>query len=120
MIDATPTGLVRNPAALARVSVVAKLHVVATTGAHCEAHYSPVHWLLDLTEAQLADRFIADITDGMPATDTAHRAAPARTGEGNPIRAGIFKAGIDYWSISDFERRVLRASPKCTPKPGRR
>ncbi len=66
MIDARPTGLGRNPAALARVSVVAKLHVVATTGAHREAHYSPVHWLLDLTEAQLADRFITDITDGMP------------------------------------------------------
>ena len=118
MIDATPTGLGRNPAALARVSVVAKLHVVATTGAHREAHYSPVHWLLDLTEAQLADRFIADITDGMPATDTAHRAAPARTGEGNPIRAGILKAGIDYWSVSDFERRVLRSIAEAHSQTG--
>ena len=27
----------------------------------------------------------------------------------HPVRAGVLKAGIDYWSISPFEHRVLEA-----------
>jgi predicted metal-dependent phosphotriesterase family hydrolase len=47
MIDATPTGLGRNPVALARISRATGIHVVATTGGHREAHYAPGHWLLE-------------------------------------------------------------------------
>lgn len=109
MVDATPTGLGRDPAALARISAARGLRVVAATGAHREVHYDPGHWLRGLTEQELADRFTADLEDGMPCTDTPGRGAPARTPDGAAVRAGVVKAGIGYWSMSVFERRVLAA-----------
>jgi phosphotriesterase-related protein len=107
MVEATPTGLGRNPAAVARISATRGVHVVMTTGAHREAHYVSGHWLLDLTAEQLGERFSADIVAGMPEVDTTDPGAPALTPHGEPVRAGMLKAGIGYWRISPFERRVL-------------
>ncbi len=73
MVDATPTGLGRRPAALARASADAGLAVVATTGAHREAHYGSGHWLTELDEAALARRFVADVREGIPGIDEAER-----------------------------------------------
>lgn len=118
MIEATPTGLGRNPAALARVSRAADLHVVATTGAHREAHYAPGHWLLQLSERELADRFARDLELGMPGLDTAGAAEPAFTDQGAAIRAGVLKAGIGYWTWTAFERRVLAAVADAHSRTG--
>ena len=103
MVDATPTGLGRDPNGLARISATTGLGVVATTGAHREEHYGAGHWLLDETTDALADRFCADLTDGMPARD-----GPGRTGP-TGVRAGVVKAGVGYWRVSAYERRVLAA-----------
>ena len=109
VVDATPTGLGRRPAALARVAAAAGLHVVATTGAHREPHYGAGHWLLELSEAQLAGRFTADVTEGQPVADEPDRGVLASAPDGSPVRAGVVKAGIGYWSIGAFESRVLAA-----------
>lgn len=112
MVDATPTGLGRRPAALARIAAATGLQIVATTGAHREAHYGPDHWLTQLSPAALTARFISDLQDGMPQTDQPAGTEPATiatTAAGQPIRAGVLKAGVDYWSISSFERRVIEA-----------
>ena len=109
MVDATPTGLGRRPAALARITTDTGLRIVATTGAHREAHYGPDHWLTRLSADELADRFLADLQDGMPESDAPTRSAPAATHDGHPIRAGVLKAGVGYWSITAFERRVIEA-----------
>ena len=69
MVDATPTGLGRRPAALARAAAAADLRVVAATGAHREEHYGASHWLLDLDAAALADRFLAELVDGLAEAD---------------------------------------------------
>jgi len=69
IVEATPTGLGRDPAATARVSVGTGLAVVLTTGAHREVHYSPHHWLSGLSTDQLTDRFVRDLVDGVPALD---------------------------------------------------
>ena len=109
MVDATPTGLGRRPEALARISTDTGLHIVATTGAHREAHYGAHHWLAELGVAELADRFLTDLQKGMQRSDGPTVAPAALTNAGQPIRAGVLKAGIDYWSISSFERRVIEA-----------
>ena len=109
VVDATPTGLGRRPAAVARISAFEDLSVVATTGAHREPHYAPGHWLADLSETELASRFVADVLDAMPDQDAPQRAGPAYGPGGQPVRAGVVKAGIGYWSMSVFERRVLAA-----------
>ena len=109
MVDATPTGLGRRPAAVARISARTGLHVVATTGAHREPHYGPGHWLLELGEDALADRFVRDVAEGMPVEDGPGSAAPALDPDGRPVRAAVVKAGVGYWSVTAFEHRVLAA-----------
>ncbi|SDJ04844.1 phosphotriesterase family protein [Nonomuraea jiangxiensis] len=99
MIDATPIGLGRDPAALARISARTGLAVVASTGVHREAHYPEGHGLRQLPVEELARWFVRELTSGMTA------------GAGSvPVRAGQIKAGIGYWSISPFERRTLEAA----------
>jgi 5-phospho-D-xylono-1,4-lactonase len=131
LVDATPTGLGRHPAAVARISAATGLHVVATTGAHRDAHYGSGHWLLECSPTELADRFAADLIQGCHEADTpgpASRAAePERRQclpkvavgpDNNPVRAGVLKAGIDYWRISSFERRVLDADADAHDRTG--
>jgi phosphotriesterase-related protein len=113
MVDATPFGLGRNPAALARISAATGLHVVATTGRHREAHYGDDHPMQVWTAERLAERFISEVAKGMPADDAVvieSRDAPlARTPDGEQVKAGMLKGGIDYWRISPFERTTLDA-----------
>jgi len=94
MVDATPIGLGRDAAAVARISAATGLRVVLSTGAHRCVHYADGHPLLALSEDDLAARFTAELTEGI-------------TGG---VRAGLVKAGIGYWSIGPFERRVLAAA----------
>lgn len=107
MIDATPIGLGRNPEAVARISAQEGLGVVAATGAHREAHYDIAHWLRETDADQRAAMFTADLLHGMPRRDG--EAERAHDASGAPIRAGLIKAGIGYWSISAFERITLEA-----------
>jgi len=109
MVDATPIGLGRRPAAVARISASAGLHVVAATGLHRDAHYPAGHWSGALSADRLAALFVRDIADGLPESDDPRSAAPAVGPAGAPVRAGLLKAGIDYWSISPRGRVVLEA-----------
>lgn len=137
MIDATPTGLGRNPEALARISRAAGLAIVATTGAHREAHYPADHPIRGLSASERAERYLDELLHGMPRYDEAQNArsqnaspendkaqngGPQNDGPQNddgiprasdetgaPVRAGLIKAGIGYWSITPFERATLEA-----------
>jgi predicted metal-dependent phosphotriesterase family hydrolase len=109
LIDATPTGLGRNPSAVARISHSTGIAVVHVSGAHHQGHYGSTHWLLEADENELVNRFLADVRDGLPAEDGRSRGSPAVGPNGDPVRAGMLKAGIGYWRISPFERRVLAA-----------
>lgn len=118
MVDATPTGLGRDPAGLARISAATGLSILATTGAHREDHYGASHWLLEQTVAQLAGRFVVDVQLGMPERDEPTGSQPALSPKANPVRAGVLKAGIGYWSIAAFERRVLDAVADAHARTG--
>lgn len=109
MVEATPTGLGRRPDAVARIARATGLTVVHVSGAHREEHYGAGHWLRDCGTEELARRFTADVVDGLPSSDVAERGAPAVGPTGEPVRAGMLKAGVGYWRVSVFERRVLAA-----------
>ncbi|SJN40150.1 Phosphotriesterase homology protein [Microbacterium esteraromaticum] len=109
MVDATPFGVGRDAAGLARISAATGLSVVATTGRHREAHYAADHPTRQWDSPRLAALFTADVLEGMPADDAAPEGARALTDAGDPVRAGMLKGGIDYWRISDFERTTLDA-----------
>jgi hypothetical protein len=110
MVEATPTGLGRDPAAVARISAATGLAVVHVTGAHRSEHYGEGHWLTAAAEDDLVARFTADILDGFPAEDSPWRSSRATGPDGTPVRAGMVKAGVGYWRIDPFERRVLAAA----------
>jgi len=117
-VEATPTGLGRDPGAVARISANVGMHVVHATGAHRDEHYSADHWVLSCNEDDLFERFEADVTDGLPAIDLPGRGAVAVGPYGDAIRAGMVKAGIGYWRMSTFERRVLAASARVGSATG--
>lgn len=118
MVEATPTGLGRDPAAVARISAATGLAVVHVSGAHRSEHYGPGHWLVADDVAQLTSRFVSDVRDGLPANDLPDRGAPAVGPSGEPARAGMLKAGIGYWRIDRFERRVLAAVAAAAVETG--
>ena len=118
MVDATPIGLGRRPEALARISETLGLGIVATTGRHKDTHYQVDHWLRAISVEALGQRFIADLVDGMRISDGAEGASPASTPAGEPVRAGVLKAAIDYWSISAFERDTLSAVARAHRETG--
>jgi phosphotriesterase-related protein len=118
MVEATPTGLGRDPAAVARISARTGLAVVHVSGAHRHEHYPAGHWLPQLPEAELVRRFTADVTTGLPAADLLERGAPAQGPDGDPVRAGMLKAGVGYWRIDPFERRVLAAVGAAAAETG--
>lgn len=108
IIEATPIGLGRNSWALSRVSLKADLKIVATTGCHRSAHYPSDHWLFTQTAQELADRFILEISQGLPAEDVKNYIHPPEdTMRSN--RAGLLKVGLDYWKIDNFSRTVVEA-----------
>ncbi|GAA3877418.1 phosphotriesterase-family protein [Leifsonia kafniensis] len=127
MIDATPSGLGRNPEALARISLAAGLAIVATTGAHREAHYPTDHPIRGLSASERAERYLDELLHGMPRRDVVRNEGAENGGPRNdspliddenprasddtgaPVRAGLIKAGIGYWSITPFERATLEA-----------
>lgn len=109
MVDATPFGLGRDPAGLARISTATGLSVIATTGRHREAHYAPDHPTRTADAAQLAALFIADVREGMPSSDADPHGPRALSPTGAPVHAGMLKGGADYWRISPFERTTLIA-----------
>lgn len=122
VVDATPFGLARDPAAVARISAATGLHVVATTGRHREAHYGPDHPMQVWGADRLAALFVSDLTRGMPADDAAVFETPdvpvAAGPGGQPVRAGMLKGGADYWRISPFERTTLIAVAQAHRETG--
>lgn len=99
MVEATPIGLGRRPAAVARISAARELHVVHATGAHHQGHYPGDHPFLTATVENLVARYRAEVLDGMD--DTA-------------VRAGVVKAGIGLWSIGPFEQRTVTAAAEVS------
>lgn len=110
MIDATPIGLGRRSAALARISADIGLHVVASTGMHRDGHYPAAHWLLSLDEAARGEVFASEIETGILATDAGPQDRCASAPDGRPVRAGIIKTAIEYWRITPQEHRTLEAA----------
>ncbi len=113
VVEATPTNLGRNVQATARISEALGLHIVHATGAHHQAHYRDGDPLLSASASKLGRLFTDDVEKGFAEGDgigdaTMRQSSPAGL-ERNRPRAGVLKAGIRYWAIGDFERRVIEA-----------
>ncbi|MGO1769300.1 MAG: phosphotriesterase family protein [Microbacterium sp.] len=121
VVDATPWGLGRRPAAVARISAASGVRVVATAGFHREVHYPDRADVLALTEEQIAELCLRELTQGQTTDDRLDGGGDvARGPDGAAVRAGLLKAGVGYWSITAFEGRVLSgvaAAQRATGAP---
>ena len=90
-VDMMPIECGRNPAKLAELSRRTGVHLVAATGLHHERFYGPSHWSLTATADELAERFVADIEDGIDADD----------GRGPVVRRTAHRAGVIKVAGSD-------------------
>jgi phosphotriesterase-related protein len=93
VVELTPIGLGRRADLLAEASRSTGVHVVAATGYHRDAHYRGGHWVYDASVQALADRVIAELTEGIE----------------DGIRAGVIKGGASRDYMSRFEQYRLRA-----------
>ncbi len=101
LVDQSVFGLARDPAGQARASRQSGVHVVAAAGTYVEA-YVPDD-LKGLSAEALADRFTAEVTDGMDGTD---------------IRAGLIGEMGCSWPMTGFERRALEAAAEAQRRSG--
>jgi len=100
LVDATPLGLGRRPAAARRIADATGVAVVLTTGLHRREHYAADHPLLSADVDTLAAAFTDDLLNG--AAEPGEPRDPA-------IRAGVLKAGMGYWRMDAAARRSLEA-----------
>jgi 5-phospho-D-xylono-1,4-lactonase len=113
VVDAMPCDAGRNATKLAELSRRTGINVVAPTGLHHERYYGPAHWNHRLTVDELAELFIADITDGIDEYDysgpivrrTAHR-------------AGVIKVAGSEGGPSARDRRIFEAAGQAHRRTG--
>jgi phosphotriesterase-related protein len=96
VVDWTPIGLGRDLDGLAHVAREAGLHVVAATGLHRDAHYTPDDPLRSAGVDELAGRFVAELRD----------------------RCGIVKAGASYHHLTPFEEKAFAAAAAAHGETG--
>ncbi len=105
VVDAMPCSAGRNVDKLAEVSRRSGVHVIAPTGLHLAKYYAPDLWSERESAAEIAERFRADIEDGIDARDylgpiverTAHR-------------AGVMKIAAGAPELTPREQRVYEAA----------
>ncbi|HKW73248.1 MAG TPA: aryldialkylphosphatase [Candidatus Dormibacteraeota bacterium] len=104
IVEVTPIGLGRKPARMRAVSKRARVHIIAATGYHRDAHYAADHWVREASLELLTERILTDLREGMHPEDWLSE-APL-----DPARAGVIKAGASYQHISALERERLLAA----------
>ncbi len=93
IVDQTVAGLHPDPVALRQVAEDVGINIIAGTGFYWEKFHPP--WLRDMSDGDIVDLLIGDLTKGFAGTD---------------IRAGIIgEIGTHHRRISPAEERVIRA-----------
>ena len=101
IIDATMPGIGRNPKLLKKISLETGINVVMGTGFY--VYSSHPEYMADMTEEQIAELMVKEITEGADGTD---------------IKAGVIgEIGISE-IFNQEERRVLRAAAIAHKKTG--
>ena len=86
-------GLHPNPEALRQIAAEVGINIVAGTGFYWEKFHPP--WLADITDSQIVELLVSDLTEGLLDTD---------------VKAGILgEIGTNHRGITPAESRVLRA-----------
>lgn len=105
MVDAMPAGSGRDPERLSRISILSGMRIVAVTGLHTEKYYVDVPWAGSDSASQLAERFIADIVEGIDLHDYRGERVERST-----VRAGAVKVATMGVKLSERDQRLFEAA----------
>ncbi|MEF8795622.1 MAG: hypothetical protein V5A48_04145 [Salinivenus sp.] len=104
IMDCTAAYFGRDPLVLHRLAEVTGLRLLTNTGYYGAAddRYVPDH-AYDETAEQLADRWLAEWTDGV---------------DGTGVRPGFIKTAVDGGPLSDIDAKLVRAAAKTHRESG--
>ncbi|MFI6152618.1 phosphotriesterase [Kitasatospora sp. NPDC051170] len=100
LVQWTPYGMGRGAAHLAELSRATGVHLLAATGTHQAAHHVPHTTPYGTPYENLAARFVADLTTGLP-------------GAPEGVRAGLIKIASDPGPSTAHARRVRAAAAEA-------
>jgi 5-phospho-D-xylono-1,4-lactonase len=112
-VDMMPIDCGRNPDKLAELSSRTGVHLVAATGIHHERFYRPGHWSFAADEALLAERFVADIENGIVEREDG---GPIRLE--SSVRAGVVKVAGSEGGPSSRDLVMFRAAAVAHRRTG--
>ena len=94
----------RDPLIMHRLAELTGLHLLTNTGYYgaVDDRYVPDH-AYDETAAQLAERWLAEWTEGV---------------DGTGVRPGFIKTAVDNGPLSDIDRKLVRAAAKTHKNSG--
>ena len=113
VVEAMPCDAGRNVDKLAELSRRSAVHIVAPTGLHHDRYYGPLHWSARISVQELAELFVADVTDGIDVYDYAGPVV-RRTA----YRAGVVKIAGSTGGLSPRDRRVFEAAAEAHGRTG--
>jgi 5-phospho-D-xylono-1,4-lactonase len=113
LVDAMPADAGRNVLKLAELSRRTSVHIVAPTGLHHERYYGPSHWSNRISVDELADLFVADVTEGIDAND--YSGPVVRRTE---HRAGVVKVAGSEGGPSARDTRIFDAAAEAHARTG--
>ena len=104
IMDCSAAYLGRDPLIMRRLAEMSGLHLVTNTGYYgaVDDRYVPDH-AYDETVDQLADRWLTEWSDGV---------------DGTGIRPGFIKTAVDGGSLSDIDRKLVRAAARTHTESG--
>ncbi len=113
VVDAMPAGSGRAIERLAEVSRRTGLHIVASTGLHTAKYYESVPWANTEDAEQLAERFVADVQEGIDYHD--YRGPSI---ERTQHRAGVIKVATSKEPDPDRDGRLFEAAVVASMRTG--
>jgi predicted metal-dependent phosphotriesterase family hydrolase len=113
VVDAMPADCGRDVLMLAQISLRSGVHVIAPSGLHHERYYHDRHWSVRLDEEEIADLFVADITEGIDELDY-NGPVVKRTEH----RAGVMKVAGSTGGLSARDQKVFVAAALAQQRTG--
>jgi phosphotriesterase-related protein len=113
VVDAMPADCGRDVLMLAEIARRSGVNVIAPSGLHHERYYHDRHWSVRLATEEIADLFVADITDGIDELDY-NGPVVKRT----PHRAGVMKVAGSTDGLSARDARIFAAAAMAQHRTG--
>jgi 5-phospho-D-xylono-1,4-lactonase len=113
VVDAMPADCGRDVLMLAEIARRSGVNVIAPSGLHHERYYHDRHWSVRLSADEIADLFIADITQGIDELDYCGPIVK-RT----PHKAGVMKIAGSTGGPSGRDEKVFAAAAMAQHRTG--